>query len=87
MGCGLPGGSAWLLGKHIKAEKGALSKLPTQHTLRACPSLPRVGGPKRATLAESQGAPGSDSGDKMLASPHPTGTLGEVLMVRLREGA
>ena len=61
-----------------------MSKLPTQHTLRACPSLPRVGGPKRATLAESQGVLWSDSGDEVLASPHPAGILGEVLIVRLR---
>lgn len=87
MGCGLPGGSAWLLGKDIKAEKGALSKLPNQHTLRACPSLPRVGGLKRATPAESQGALWSYSGDKVLVSPHPTGTLGEGLVVGLRAGA
>lgn len=68
MGCGLPGGIAWLLGKNIKAEKSALSRLLTQHTRRACPSLPRAEGQARATPAESQGALWSDSGDQVLVS-------------------
>uniref|UniRef100_A0A8C4LWM7 Solute carrier family 38 member 3 n=1 Tax=Equus asinus asinus TaxID=83772 RepID=A0A8C4LWM7_EQUAS len=33
MGSGLSRGNAWLLGKDIKAEKGTLSGLPTQHSV------------------------------------------------------
>lgn len=53
VGCGLPGRSAWLPGEDTKSEKGALSRPPTQPTLRTCPSLPRVGGPARAAPADS----------------------------------